>query len=935
MKHIKLYITLLLVLLYNFTFAQQYTNYNVKNGLPSNHIYRITQDYQGFIWFITDKGMVKYNGKTFKTFTTKEGLPSNDIWDIRIGHDNKVWFFTKATALGYIENDKVYSFKSNLKNEILFPVEINQNKNNVFFSYTKKIFFLENKQWTSQTLKDKDGYIERIIHPKIKAFVFNENQDFLSIKNDQSNVIKTFKLDKSFRIHKYRGQLNDSLFCWVGKESIHLLNLNTLKFHKIDYKFDARKFVRYSAVNNQIQFSGENFISFLDKNYQLTNTLQIPKHFHSHFSFVDKNKNLWIATFTNGVYFLPYAKQKATYNLFNQKVGKIQNINGNIIANVYKKGFYKYDTTQNKFQPFLNINDFIFSANYIKELDTYYYVADEQIIQIKNKIKTKYKRKDFARKFIYFNKSLYGNTSFGINKINPKNFSLEKEYAQNGIRNMLLFNHKILLATASGIKQFSKDKISAVFIGSHTFNKPITSLNKLGNKQLIVGTDGFGAYVTDLTEIKQLEQSEYLNIQSSFIKNNDIWLATNKGVWQYKKEGESIRLIKKYTTNDGLSLDQTNAVFIVKDKLMASSNDGISIIPIHQSEKNQFIDLYFDEVTYNNKPIKNNKVTYKANNHLQVKIASIDFSTNKNFVYKYQLLPIQEKGISTSSNQISFNDLPPNIYQLIIKSNGKENHINFRIIPLWYQTLIFKMVFGLLIVGIMLYVLWLVRKTELKNKTRKITAQKKLIENELYALRSQMNPHFVFNSLNAIQYYLNDNKVELSEKYLVKFSKLIRMFFDFSQYKVISIQDEIQLLNAYLEIEKLRFGKDFNYIIESDHALNLDQEIPAMLLQPIVENAVNHGLFHNFGKGLIRILFQNITTNIYEVIIEDNGVGREKSKEIKKQSLSKHQSKSTQILQERITLLNQSKQWNITYKITDLDKANNNGTRVYLKFERL
>jgi len=928
----KLRITLFLSLIWSFFYAQQYTNYNVKNGLPSNHVYRITQDYQGFIWFITDKGMVKYNGKTFKTFTTKEGLPSNDIWDIRIGHDNKVWFFTKATALGYIENDKVFTFKSNLKNEILFPVVINQNKNNVFFSDTKKVFFLENKQWTSQTLKDKDGYIERIIHPKIKSLVFNDKQDSLNIKNHQNISIKTLKLDKSFRTYKYRGQLNDSLFCWISRKSIRLLNLNTLQLKKISYKFGARNFVRYSAVNNQIQFSGESFVSFLDKNYHLINTIQIPKHFHSHFSFIDKNKNLWIATFTNGVYFLPYAKQKATYNLFNQKVGKIQNVNGNIIANVYKKGFYKYDVSQNKFHPFLNINDFVLSANYIKELDTYYYITDNQVIQIKNKIKTKYKRSDIARKLIFFNKNLYGNTSFSITKINPKNLSIEREYAQNGIRNMLLFNHKMLLATASGIKQFSKDKISAVSIGSHTFNKPITSLNKLGNKQLIVGTDGFGAYVTDLTKITQLGQSEYLNIQSSFIKNNDIWLATNKGVWQYKKKDESIRLIKKYTTNNGLSLNQTNAVFIDKDKLMASSNDGISIIPIHQIEKNQFIDLYFDEVTYNNEPIKNNqKVTYKANNHLQVKIARIDFSSNKNVVYEYQLLPIQKKGFTTNSSQISFNDLPPNNYQLKIKSNGKENTINFSILPLWYQIFWFKLLFIMSLILISLSLFYYFIKRENQKNNLKLQHQKKLAEYELHALRSQMNPHFVFNSLNAIQYFITKNEIGLSEKYLVKFARLIRMFFDFSRKKEIPLREEIKLLHSYLEIEKMRFGEDFLFQI---HVLNpqlLDSfKIPTMLLQPLVENAVNHGLFHNNGKGLIEIFFELLPNGKLIVKITDNGVGIKKSKEIQKKAVHLKKDTSSNVIKERLFLLNQSKKWKVSYTL----KEKKIGASVTIIFEK-
>jgi ligand-binding sensor domain-containing protein len=120
LKLLKLHITLVLLVVWSFVFSQQYTNYSLKDGLPSNHMYRITQDYDGFIWTITDKGMSKFYGKTFKNFTIKDGLPSNDIWQIRITPDNKTWFFSKTNKLGCIENDIVYSFPLD-RNKIFFP----------------------------------------------------------------------------------------------------------------------------------------------------------------------------------------------------------------------------------------------------------------------------------------------------------------------------------------------------------------------------------------------------------------------------------------------------------------------------------------------------------------------------------------------------------------------------------------------------------------------------------------------------------------------------------------------------------------------------------------------------------------------------------------------------------------------------------------------
>ena len=121
-----------------------------------------------------------------------------------------------------------------------------------------------------------------------------------------------------------------------------------------------------------------------------------------------------------------------------------------------------------------------------------------------------------------------------------------------------------------------------------------------------------------------------------------------------------------------------------------------------------------------------------------------------------------------------------------------------------------------------------------------IAFQKKIHRIELDALRSQLNPHFIHNSLNAIQYYIQRNEVEISENYLTKFSKLMRMFFEYSKKASITIRDEVTLLKTYLEIEKLRFEDKIEYTIEVDDELNQDsREVPTMLIQPIVENAIN------------------------------------------------------------------------------------------------
>lgn len=188
---------------------------------------------------------------------------------------------------------------------------------------------------------------------------------------------------------------------------------------------------------------------------------------------------------------------------------------------------------------------------------------------------------------------------------------------------------------------------------------------------------------------------------------------------------------------------------------------------------------------------------------------------------------------------------------------------------------------------------------------------------ELQALRSQMNPHFVHNSLNAIQYYIQRNEVELSEIYLTKFSKLIRSFFELSRKQSITIAQEINLLDNYLSIEKLRFEEKLEFTISKDPALDDETLIPAMLLQPIVENAINHGIFHKEGLGKVEVFFSNINETSFKVIIQDNGIGLTQSKAIFEKSGKKLKNRSTAVLEDRLALLEYSKTWKVHYSLSD------------------
>ena len=951
LKSKKLHITILSFLLWSFSFAQQFTNYSIKNGLPSNHIYTIRQDAKGFMWFLTDKGMVRFNGKEFKTFTTKNGLPKNDIWEAITTPDSKIWYFAKTTKLGYIENDTVQSFPNEKSNEIMNPIFTSQVENNIYPAGPKKSYKLLNGKWIKTlqnyniTYKD-DRTI--LYHKKLKSFSLSLKYDTLNLFNKNNLIIKsiTFK-DKLCSSNAYRKQLNDSLYIWASLKDYTILNLNTLKIYKYSYKneigLESSKHTRINTVNDKIQISGTGFVGYLDENFQIKNAFIFPKDIKSHFALIDKNENIWLATFSKGIYKLPLSKKLNKYVLNNEKVKKFNTVDAEIYTSINEKGFYKYNKIKKDFDLVFESTNYPFSTIKIDSLNSQFFLTKNKFVQIKNNIqstidlvKINKLNIESPSQIILYNKSLYTVYYFGIYKLNPTTFKMENAIFQSGINKIFKLNNRLLVATNYGLKELKNDSLTDISFRNKQFTKSIISINKVSETKIVLGTDGFGAFITDFDTIYHLPKSDFLAIENSVILKDTLWLATNEGIFNYTKKNKLYRFNKKYDISNGLPSNNINDLVIIDNDILISTNNGVTITPKNQKKNTQFSAIYFDKVLYNNTNITyaNKKQKYTSNNSINFKTASIDYSEeNYNFSYQYKLEPIQNKWITTKSNNLTFSNLSPNNYKLKIKKGAFTNEFPLKITPLWYQRIISKILFTIFCLLLFGYLLFKIRNRELAKKTDKLNAQKILAEYELHALRSQMNPHFVFNSLNSIQYYINKNEIELSEKYLVKFSRLIRKFFDFSRDKFITLEQEISLLENYLEIEKMRFGEDFNYEFNIDKKLQLNQQqIPSMLLQPIVENSVNHGLFHNEGKGTIWINFSYNSPSKFTIEIKDNGIGLKKAKEIKEQSIKTHISKSTVIIRERIDLLNKSNEWFVTYKINEF--TNKSGTCVKLTFQK-
>jgi tetratricopeptide (TPR) repeat protein len=255
-----------------------------------------------------------------------------------------------------------------------------------------------------------------------------------------------------------------------------------------------------------------------------------------------------------------------------------------------------------------------------------------------------------------------------------------------------------------------------------------------------------------------------------------------------------------------------------------------------------------------------------------------------------------------------------------------------------YGAIFFAAIVSLL-VALILNRLKLIRrqKRKLDDAYAQLEESKKneLAVSNLKALQSQMNPHFIFNALNSVQDLVLLQDIRSSNKYLGKFSDLIRKILLSSKAQFITLAEEVEILNLYLDLEKLRFGDDFEIDLKCDVPEDKQEDIdlPAMFIQPYLENAIKHGLFHKAGLKKLKVHFKLIGANTLECMVEDNGIGQEQAAIYKQKRLHLHTGFSTEAINERIRLLNETLVNKIELTIEDLFYHNQaSGTRIILRF---
>lgn len=323
-------------------------------------------------------------------------------------------------------------------------------------------------------------------------------------------------------------------------------------------------------------------------------------------------------------------------------------------------------------------------------------------------------------------------------------------------------------------------------------------------------------------------------------------------------------------------------------------------------------------------------------NYITVETALLGITDPDYIEYEYKMDGLRDEWVSSpTGNNMYWADLNEGDYTLTIRAGVEGNWIeskplSIHIAPPFYRTLWFQLLVLGLISGL-IYSLYLYR---IKQTRIKAQHEIELADMEMKTLRSQMNPHFIFNCLNSIKLAIFEGEIEKAGRYITRFSKLLRTILHHAKSHYVTLEEELKAMTLYIELEKMRFEDKFNYQIDIDPSLQSSQiQIPPMILQPFIENAIWHGLMPKKEKG--NVLIQVVSQDEHiQCVIEDDGIGRKAASDISR-GRKRHQSLGIQITKERLDILNETYQMNASIDIIDLsERGHPSGTRVLINLPK-
>jgi hypothetical protein len=956
-----------------------YKHYTINDGLAGNHVYQSLQDHEGYIWFATETGVSRFDGKDFVNFTVADGLPCNEILNLFLDSKGRLWMMPFSNKLCYYFKGKIYNSDndSTLKlfkiKDFIICIKEDLNHNLYFIEQKNNLFLLKANNKMIQFSDHLDYYqigigkdnVFQLIAARNSGRIVADRCGIYNINFDDKNISLTpsvkqlnFFGDKPSQIYISK----DLLITPNNKEYLHLTKLinfirnNHTTIVEIPKVLNSIYIINDSLCNinsafgsTQINYkTGQRICDFL-KNESVTSSI------------IDNEKNLWFTTELNGIYRL-YSKgiinwsnkgQLNTKNLI-RSVGGIDNkiLFGNSIGD-----YYYIERNQRKLwtKKLFNVNGIVGMNQKIKSANNKLYIFDRMkfyIMDFKNKITRNEMSdnyfmtiKDFEVMpnediYIAFHNGLCFLSHHELNNANKKK-KLNIFY-NSRTTSLAKVDSGCYFGTINGLNFFNWDN-KITDIAARFPELKVNVSNLFFNDGLLwVGTTDRGLICFDgkkVLKIITIKNGLPENSIRCIYANHDyLWVGTNKGLAEIDLKTSDFKVVKTVSNFKGLVSNIINDVYCYKDTLYAATNEGISIIDLKNLDYFSQCVLTDPQIKISGENIKDkkNNLLLKPGQSIGFEFNAISFKSEGGINYYYRLAGLDSNWKIYNRNVIEFLYLPNGSYQFELfavnrfGAKSKTISIPFAVEKIYYQKtgFIFCMILLLgVLVGLLVY--FIVSKQK-KSMNQKIFISQKLNKLEQDALKAQMNPHFIFNCLNAVQYFVLEKDILRANQFITSFSLIIRHSLDHLSLNQISIKDEIVFLESYLHLEQMRFEDKFVFEIIVGENLDIENTfVPPMLIQPLIENSINHGILNKqIGMGFIRIEI-NIHEGMLICNVTDNGIGREKSAMFVSKG---HQSKALNLIEKRILLLNKSNPNLIGFRIEDLlDNENKvSGTLVIL-----
>jgi ligand-binding sensor domain-containing protein len=939
-----------------------FESYTTQEGLTSNYIRCIVKDTSGNLWIGTDNGLSVYDGRKFSPVAIAN-QPLMTINDLLVDRNGTIWIATEK-GMYHTEKNRIVSFTLSIHEASGLRISsLVEDANGNLFAGTDNGLYRFNKKnnnWAFNYFSIKQGLPNNIVTA-------------LSVKADGGIWVCTYgggvaacEKDTFRVINKSTGLANNTVFDCVddGNGSTWFATASGITKYNPSEEYSFKQITETEGLSKNVvmcvlkdsfgnlwfgtsgggvsKLSSERFIHYTAiKGVFGTWVYAILQ---------DSSGLMWFATSEGGVttYDGQLYKRYSERNGFTASKIKCmaQDAQGNIWLGTISDGVYMYNGKT--FRHFNNRNGL--SSNFIN-----YILIDKN------------------------GSVLLATAGGGVSCLRP---SKNNTYAVKNIRprdglasdrvNTLIADDagNIWAGTAGkGVSRVRFSEKDGTYICENGIIKELSNhtvrCSASDYHGLFFGTADAGLIAYDGKSVFSITKRQGLssnNIYSCiFDAEGNLWVGTDKGIDRISFYPHlTIAAIQHYGKSEGFTgieviqnavcLDNRGCVWFGTVKSATVFNPAaertLQAPRVHITGMHLFFDPV-EKTSYGKSlspwyALPENLILPYDQNHLSFEFIGVEQSNPEAVQYKWMLDGFDKEWTpSTTKREAVYSNLPPGTYTFNVKAANERREWNkiaasytFTIRPPFWQTWWFLL--GACVLFVLL-VWWLIvsasRKLRNENvrEKQRLEAERTLIELEQKALRLQMNPHFLFNCLNSIKGLIAEEKPEEAKIYLSKFAKLMRSMLDHSMDTYISLENEITGLRTYADLEKLSGDDVFDFNIEIDPEIDPSfVQIPPMLIQPFVENAILHGMAAKQGKGKISVVFTQ-EEHYLKCVIEDDGIGREKAAALKQQSMQKHKSAAITVTQERLNILNKKLNLEaIKISVADLMNERNEGigTRV-------